>query len=521
MKFFWFAFACLVLLVAGCSLTFYQSSADRQVEKILQEKQGEVKKSSGQIPGLSFQTQPETCFLKLKDALILAAKNNRDYQSRKENVYLKALELTGKKFQYSWQAEEKVSVGWQKDSGQQWAASSNFQLFKWLADGAQITLDMTKDFLQFFTGDKSKSFQSILQLNLLQPLLRGCGRRIVQEDLTQAEREVVYEMRSFLRYQRSFSVQVARQYFQLLLARDTLENNWANYLFLRQARERIEMLAESGRLPPLQADQARQNELQAYQSWLKAVNDYQSGLDSFRTFLSLPLNQPVVLDKEILNNLLAKGTPEPGREKTEFLQAALSGRLDLLTAADRVEDARRKVQVARDNLRNYLSLKVNLSSNTDESEHPTFSFLQPAYGAGFEFSFPFSRVQERNVYVESLINLERKQRDLFLTRDNIATEVAESYRRLQEAYQTYLIQKSSLALAERRVESTDLLLQAGRATTRDLLEAQDAFIRARNALSAAVVNYQITYLDLLCEAEMLEVDDTGVWKGDLYEKTTR
>jgi len=91
-------------------------------------------------------------------------------------------------------------------------------------------------------------------------------------------------------------------------------------------------------------------------------------------------------------------------------------------------------------------------------------------------------------------------------------------RSIEEAYQSYVVQKNSLDLATRRVESTDLMLQAGRATTRDLLEAQESYLQAKKSLSSAIVNYLLSYLDFLKNTEQLELDDSGVWKGDLYEK---
>ncbi len=509
------------VLTSGCSVAYYRQSADLEVNSILREKEKLLHPVSAALPRFNGETAPETRILNLKEVLITAAKNNREYQSRKEDVYLKALDLTGARFVYRWRWDTSGGLEYNKEDEHSWATSSSLRLVRWLADGAQITFNLSKDFLQYLTGDKSKSFQSMMQLDLLQPLLKGAGRKVAQENLTQVERDVVYAMRSFLRYQRSFSVDVAQQYFQILLAQDTLTNYWANYLFLSQTRQRIEMMAEAGRLPPLQADQARQNELQAYQDWLRASHDYQSRLDTFRTLLAIPLNQPVVLDKEVLIRLLNQGVSEPSLREEECLQAALTGRLDLLTAADELEDAKRKVAVARDNLHSYLALKLHLETSSDQTEHPTWRLSQPDYSGGLDFSFPFSRVEERNAYQRSLINLERARRQFFLKRDIVTAEVAESYRALEEAYRTYQIQKSSLALAQRRVESTDLLLQAGRATTRDLLEAQEALTRARNALSAAVVNYQISYLRLLRDAELLELDEAGVWKGDTYEKTIR
>ena len=105
-----------------------------------------------------------------------------------------------------------------------------------------------------------------------------------------------------------------------------------------------------------------------------------------------------------------------------------------------------------------------------------------------------------------------------MKKDQIKLEVLNAYRDLQESYQTYLIQKNSLELASKRVESTDLLLQAGRATIRDLLEAQEAYLNAKNNLSNAITEYLISYLKFLRDTELLELDERGVWKGELYEK---
>ncbi|MCS7180780.1 MAG: TolC family protein, partial [bacterium] len=86
-----------------------------------------------------------------------------------------------------------------------------------------------------------------------------------------------------------------------------------------------------------------------------------------------------------------------------------------------------------------------------------------------------------------------------------------------ESYQSYNIQLTSLKLAERRVESTDLLLQAGRATTRDLLEAQEAYLTAKNSLINSIANFILEYLNFLYATEKLEVDENGIWKGDINE----
>jgi outer membrane protein TolC len=83
---------------------------------------------------------------------------------------------------------------------------------------------------------------------------------------------------------------------------------------------------------------------------------------------------------------------------------------------------------------------------------------------------------------------------------------------LFEARQTLFIQAQAVALAEKRVKSISLFMEAGRAETRDLLEAQDALLAAQNNLTAARVNYRIAELEIQRDMGVLMVTDTGLWQ---------
>jgi outer membrane protein TolC len=95
--------------------------------------------------------------------------------------------------------------------------------------------------------------------------------------------------------------------------------------------------------------------------------------------------------------------------------------------------------------------------------------------------------------------------------DQVRLEVRDAFRSLEQTEASYEIQKSSLSLAERRVESASLLLRFGRATTRDVLEARDALFDAQNALMQALVDNYNARLDLFLAMGALRIDDSGLW----------
>ncbi len=90
-------------------------------------------------------------------------------------------------------------------------------------------------------------------------------------------------------------------------------------------------------------------------------------------------------------------------------------------------------------------------------------------------------------------------------------DVRNVLRSLLEARETIQIQAEAVRVAQRRVDSTDLFLQAGRAEIRDLLEAQNALNSAQDALTSAVVNYRIGELRLQRDLGVLQVDNRGLW----------
>ena len=125
---------------------------------------------------------------------------------------------------------------------------------------------------------------------------------------------------------------------------------------------------------------------------------------------------------------------------------------------------------------------------------------------------PLDRLAERNIYRESLIALMQQQRDYDNSIDTVKLEVRQAYRLLLESAEQYQIQKNGVELAAKRVESTSLLLEAGRLTARDLLDAQTALLAAQNALTAALIDHTIAKLKFFSDIGVLQVRPDGMWE---------
>ena len=94
--------------------------------------------------------------------------------------------------------------------------------------------------------------------------------------------------------------------------------------------------------------------------------------------------------------------------------------------------------------------------------------------------------------------------------DGIVASVRDVIRVLENARISFQLAEIAVEIAERRVESTRLNLDYGRASTRDVPASEEGLREARNSGACARVSLTLAPLDLLLELEALRVDDEGI-----------
>ena len=184
----------------------------------------------------------------------------------------------------------------------------------------------------------------------------------------------------------------------------------------------------------------------------------------------------------------------------QALSLALSRRLDYLNTADSVIDAERRVGVAAEALRMGLNLEAS-AANSGSS--PT------AWAAGFSFDLPVNRIPERNAFRNSQIALETARRNEQESHDQMRADLRNEIRGLRNARQSYAIQKNAAELAEQRVASTELSLEAGRSNTRNVLEARRSLVIAQDSANSALTDWILARLSFHHQMELLTLGEKG------------
>jgi hypothetical protein len=302
--------------------------------------------------------------INMQQAWLLALMNARFYQFNLETVYLAALPVTQQRFTFGPQfyaglspvtsplapggITGGVSAGFPSTPGVSTANtftyatrfSPNGQIStlnmgtvagvgKLFSTGGQLVMGFANEVLFNFVGKNPQqpTVISALPISFVQPLLRGGGRAVTLEPLTQAERNLLYAVRAFALFRQQFfvvtltggTVQNFGQTFNLAgftAAGNTdptigflpivfnlveVEVDRRNLAFLENiARLYGELIqGEASGLSRLQLDQVMQRVITGRQALFNDKVTYRVQLDEFKMQMGLPPDTPLVIDMSL------------------------------------------------------------------------------------------------------------------------------------------------------------------------------------------------------------------------------
>ncbi len=179
-------------------------------------------------------TQPAPVVLTLDEALQVAARNSREYQTQKEQVFRAALALDLERNEFrnifTGSVDGLVRTDQSPDDPITGAQSTtSLGITRQLKNGALISSRIIFDLARLLSPGNDSAFGLAVDGSIEIPLLRGAGRWVVTEPLTQAQRNTVYAIYDFERFKRVFAVRVATQYLGVLRQLDEVANAEENY----------------------------------------------------------------------------------------------------------------------------------------------------------------------------------------------------------------------------------------------------------------------------------------------------
>lgn len=449
--------------------------------------------------------------LALPTVLATAAKNSREFQQAKESLYRAVLaylrECENFRLKPFWELGGRLQSS---NDVRTLTSDSEFGATNLIERGGSYALSVGLDFLRFISSPTSETFSSFLNLSISLPFLRNAEQNIQRENLTQADREVLYALRDFERFKQTYGVQVISAYLRVLSQKRRIQNEDANLRSLISAFDRNTDLYAAGRTQKVQVDQAEQQVLRGKNRVIVARQNLDRSVDNLKDLLGLPVDLDVAYDESDLASLEALMATGVELDERTALRAALRNRFDFRNTVDAVDDAGRRVEISKNQLLPEFNLTLSANPGSKALKPLKYNFNDGTYTAATDIDLGLDRDIESISLKSAVLDLQRSLRDQEAAAEQVKLDVRNAQRQLVRTREAWNIAREAEKLAQQRAEMTSEMLQDGRVTTRDFLESRDALISSQNEAVDALVEYRIAFLEYFRDTGALVVAARGL-----------
>ena len=331
-----------------------------------------------------------------------------------------------------------------------------------------------------------------LKFSLVQPLLKGFGSLVTEQDILFAIKDREASVQDFRQKAFDVLVQVRQNYFDVLRYRDTVRSRETSVELAQKVLDENQARLKAGVMAPIQVLEAEVGLKTRQQDLLTARQQYQDALDQLALVLNLQsLNQ-------VANEALS--VPEfHGNEDAGF-KAAQDRRPDLLRQRQVLEKAALQQKVAHNQLLPGLDLSASYGHATLENSFGNSvgqlgSSNLNSWEVGLTLSYPIGNREARQAYVQTQLERRSQQAVLNQQEEQVRKEIRAAIRQLRVSRDSLELAQSSKVLAEEKLKILLKRKDVGLATTRDVLEGEDDLAIARTGEISAKADYNIALTD--------------------------
>ena len=309
--------------------------------------------------------------LTLANLMELATLNSREYQTRKEVLYTTALALTRRRYQFDLNPSPfgngtAANYRHLRTNGiteNRLAIPSGVGVEKTLATGGEFLARFANSVVLTFNGPSG--FATDIGSELVFDFQQTIFQRDVRfETLTQAERDVIYATRDYLRFRKQLFRDVSGLYYNLVLSYRGIEINAQDYF--TNLRGFIQSQAEyrtAEKIPRIQVDQFEQNVLRTRSNLVNNCFALDAALDQLKFRLGLPTEMTIYLDLMELESISLKDELSVARQmisraRAELLSTRGATMVDATTLANVAE-------VLADRMANILRIQKRIEQSAE------------------------------------------------------------------------------------------------------------------------------------------------------------
>lgn len=200
---------------------------------------------------------------------------------------------------------------------------------------------------------------------------------------------------------------------------------------------------------------------------------------------------------------------------------ALQNRLDYMNARTSLVDTWRLIEFNANPLMSDLNILINGDIATVGDNPVRFRDTTGQLTLGVQFDPPLTRVSERNIYRQTLIDYQQARRSFMLSGDRIQQELRLTLRNLELDKLNLELRRAAVQVAINQVDVTRLRLSQpprpgeevtlSNTTARDLVDALGNLLLVQNDFLSVWVNYEVLRLNLDFAMGTMLLTPQGLW----------
>jgi len=217
---------------------------------------------------------------------------------------------------------------------------------------------------------------------------------------------------------------------------------------------------------------------------------------------------------DTINFMPVELTPE------QALAIASQHRRDWMNARANLVDAWRLIYFNANDLQSDLDLVFSGDLGNVGDNPFRFRNTNGRLRVGLEFDAPLTRLAERNVYRQSLIEYQQARRNYYQFRDRVYQSLRNTLRQIRLNEVNFELRRAAVHVAISQVDLTQLRLseppkpgetsQFGNTTARDLVQSLSDLLNVQNDFLSVWVNYEVQRLNLEVDLGVMELHPSGV-----------
>lgn len=341
-------------------------------------------------------------------------------------------------------------------------------------------------------------YSSTFSLQFTQPLLRNGGRFANTAPILIARRSLSQSHASFEAAVNDAVLQAVNCYWNAVQARGTLDVQKKSYQLADLSYQHDKRALELGALPPLDIYRSQAEMAARKVQVIQAENALTQAEEALRLIVGADQDpQYRVMEFE----LTEKPQPESTLEDVSLdraLSDALSRRPEIDSMKNALERDDLSIRYARNQLKPnltvtgfYQSSGLGGAQGMGDSFNQAFNFGFPGYGGALTLQWPIKNRAAQASLGNALVS---RTRDLYsdrLTKEQIAQDVTDAVRQLDETKMAMEAGAISFDLAQKTLASDQRKYELGSETNFVVLDSQNKLAQAELTLLETQISYQI------------------------------